>query len=381
MKNWVIAGLVAAAGYWMYSSWFSSEKGQEDPGCASGTNELAKSRSAASGDQPAHEESVVSDGEGPVSLDLGAADVVEPKRGETPKAKRAWDLHQRRLKAAESGNQAAASRLAVRILKEFPDSDAARWIHFERGRAALAEYRRLRWEKAGLVKAHEARRELTPALFLTRADAAEKEGLREVLAELARVVLFSGRHVEGADFLYTPKRGANLSSLCRTPFRSRGAYTSPGFVAAVNRMKSPRSLRAGEPSRVPTGRPSIIVVKSEYRLYFLYDGAYVRDFPVGLGRDDSTPESAFRVSNKQKKPDWYPSAGVRIPFGDPRNILGTRWLGFAKTESYRGYGIHGTTEPASIGKQDSSGCVRMLRADIERIYDWTPEGTLVTIMP
>ena len=91
------------------------------------------------------------------------------------------------------------------------------------------------------------------------------------------------------------------------------------------------------------------------------------------------PAAAFKVRLKQKNPDWYPEPGKRVPFGDPGNILGTRWIGFDNSAEYRGFGIHGTIDPTSVGQEESSGCVRMLQADVELLYDWIPEGTTVVI--
>lgn len=376
MKNWVVFGLVAIGGYWMYSSWFASD--EPDGNQPQNTEQLASDEDKAA---PAGEDEAATSK--PLPLDLTGdrknkvADPAALPRAPDPSRK----LHDRRKQALDDGNTVLAESFAQRILAKFPDSDAARWVHFERGRAALQEYRSLKWKKEGLKKANVARKELTYGLFLRDTDPGEKEDLRAVLAELAKVVIFSPRHIDGADFSYTPKRGANLENLCRNVFPARGARVSPGLVAEVNRLRSPNHLRAMEPIKVPRGEPRIIVVKSEYRLYFLLDGAYVRDFPVGLGREDSTPEMSFRVVIKQKKPDWYQEDGKRIPYGDPRNILGTRWMGFNKTPTYSGFGIHGSSDPASIGKQASSGCIRMLRVDVERLFGWTPLRTRVDVVP
>ena len=56
-----------------------------------------------------------------------------------------------------------------------------------------------------------------------------------------------------------------------------------------------------------------------------------------------------------------------------------RWIGFDNSAEYRGFGIHGTIDPTSVGQEESSGCVRMLQADVELLYDWIPEGTTVVI--
>ncbi|MHC4959759.1 MAG: L,D-transpeptidase [Planctomycetota bacterium] len=380
MKNWVILGLVAVAAYWMYDSWFSSDG--DDPG--STPDEVVASApdvhvpvSEAPKAEP--EAKAKNSFDEPVRLDLGGGSDTATALQKPEAEDVSWALHLERKQALDRGETAVAAKLKQRILREFPASDAARWIHFERGRAALQEYRKLKWQKGGMAKAQEARKYLTPALFLEKADPNEREELIEVLADLNEDVLLKGREVPGATTTYTPKRGDNLDTLCRRVFRKSGSYTTPGFVAYMNRLKSPRHLRAREPVRVPVGRPTIVVVKSAFRLYFLFDGAYVKDFQVGLGREDSTPESTFTIAIKQEKPDWYPDDGVRIAYGDPRNILGSRWMGFKNSTTYRGFGIHGTTEPSSIGKQASSGCIRMLRADIEQLYDWTPPGTKVQI--
>ena len=253
MKNWVFLGLLAVAGYWMYSSWFASDESDGEGEKKSGSPLEIVSDDKTAGDDTADDrgarDAATSDkraaaapGRKSVSLDLGGG---SDDPGAEPDAKAAapdpsWKLHEQRLKAVEDKDKKKADALRRRILREFPDTDAARWIHFERGREALAAYRKLKWKKEGLQKAQEARKALTPALFLSRADPAEKEALREILAELAQVVLFSGKHVEGADFSYTPKRGDNLSTLCRKVFRARGTLVSPGFVAAVNGLRGPQ---------------------------------------------------------------------------------------------------------------------------------------------
>ena len=62
--------------------------------------------------------------------------------------------------------------------------------------------------------------------------------------------------------------------------------------------------------------------------------------------------------------------------GDPKNILGSRWMGLTA----KSYGIHGTTDDASIGSQCTQGCVRMHNKDAEELYDIVPAGAEVTIV-
>ena len=75
---------------------------------------------------------------------------------------------------------------------------------------------------------------------------------------------------------------------------------------------------------------------------------------------------------------WYSPEGV-FPFGHPKNVLGTRWIGFEEKEGLYGYGIHGTAEPESIGKAESNGCIRLRNEDVEELFDFVETKTKVVI--
>ncbi len=100
-----------------------------------------------------------------------------------------------------------------------------------------------------------------------------------------------------------------------------------------------------------------------------------KTYIVATGEDNSTPVGTFTIVEKLIDPTWY-SAGAVIPPDSPDNVLGTRWLGF----DLSGYGIHGTTEPESLGKQVTQGCVRLSNADVEELYIIIPKGTEVIIV-
>ena len=74
------------------------------------------------------------------------------------------------------------------------------------------------------------------------------------------------------------------------------------------------------------------------------------------------------------QPTWWKD-GKAIPFGDTNNVLGTHWLAL----DVPGYGIHGTWQPETIGKQASAGCIRLVNAEIEELFTLVPVGTPVTI--
>ena len=134
-------------------------------------------------------------------------------------------------------------------------------------------------------------------------------------------------------------------------------------------------IRQGMRLKVVTAKFSVVVDKSQNALFLKENEDIIKAYKVSTGENNSTPVGAFKIENKLVDPVWY-SAGAVVPAGSPENILGTRWLGI----SVPGYGIHGTTDPASLGKQVTAGCVRMLNADVEEVYAILPVGTEVTIM-
>lgn len=122
---------------------------------------------------------------------------------------------------------------------------------------------------------------------------------------------------------------------------------------------------------------SIVIDKGVNRLTLYDGGEVVKTFPVATGRSPSlTPEGSFTIVNKLVNP-YY--AKKNIPGGSPRNPLGPRWMGL----SYGGggeYGIHGNSDPSSIGKYVSAGCIRLRNEDVIWLFDRVPVGTPVKIV-
>lgn len=133
-------------------------------------------------------------------------------------------------------------------------------------------------------------------------------------------------------------------------------------------------IYAGMKLKVPTARFSIVVDRQTNRLLVLADDKPLKRYKVATGRRDRTPPGAFKIINKLENPTWY-NAGTVVPPDSPKNILGTRWMGFDKS----GYGIHGTTLPETIGTYSSKGCIRMLNSEVEELYTIIPLGTQVLV--
>jgi len=147
------------------------------------------------------------------------------------------------------------------------------------------------------------------------------------------------------------------------------------MIMRVNNLKSPGVVSLGRRIKVHNEKFSIVVDKSQNILSLKSADKIVKTYRVSTGVNNSTPVGAFRIINKVIDPPWY-TAGTVIPPGSPKNILGSRWLGI----SAKGYGIHGTTDPQSIGKQVTSGCIRMKNPEAEELYSIVPEGTEVMIV-
>ena len=148
------------------------------------------------------------------------------------------------------------------------------------------------------------------------------------------------------------------------------------LIMKLNDIKNPNLIRRDQRLKIIQGPFHAVLEKSKFTLSVYLGDKYVKSYKVGLGKDNSTPEGEFAVMHKSPKPVWtakYP----HVQYGDPENPLGTRWIGFSKE-----YGIHGTWEPETVGKQASKGCVRMLNTDVEELYDLlVPGKSKVTIKP
>jgi len=144
------------------------------------------------------------------------------------------------------------------------------------------------------------------------------------------------------------------------------------YLAKLNRV-APAKIRQGQKLKVLPGPFGVVVSLSRFELTVHLDGSYVKSYRVGIGKDDSSPMGTFTVKNKQVDPTYYGPDEV-IRNDDPENPLGERWIDIGDS-----YGIHGTNEPASIGKAESRGCIRMKNEDVEEVYDFLVIGSQVKI--
>jgi len=136
-----------------------------------------------------------------------------------------------------------------------------------------------------------------------------------------------------------------------------------------------------------TGEPAgtIIVDTPNAYLYFVLGSGKAIRYGIGVGRAGFTWSGTKTIDRKTEWPDWYPPAEMllRQPYlprfmaGGPGNPLGARAMYLGGTI----YRIHGTNKPSSIGTRVSSGCIRLLNADVIDLYERTRVGTKVVVLP
>ena len=142
----------------------------------------------------------------------------------------------------------------------------------------------------------------------------------------------------------------------------------------------------------------MVVDPQNHYLYLVQKGGRALRYGVGVGAEGFGWSGVAIVHNKQEWPDWYPTdemlarkpeirkamvqlqSGLGMP-GGPENPLGARALYLWQGNKDTLYRIHGTNEPGTIGRNVSSGCIRLTNDDITDLYDRTPAGTKVVVLP
>jgi len=196
---------------------------------------------------------------------------------------------------------------------------------------------------------------------------------REVMAwqkkmqELNMKLLFSSV-VTPESIEYEIKAGDSLDRIAREHGTTVELIKKSNNLAGDN-------IFPGKKIRVWIAPFSIVVDKSQNTLLLKTGDTIFKSYTVSTGANNSTPVGTFKIVEKIPNPPWY-KPGAVIPAGSPENVLGTRWLGLTK----EGYGIHGTTDPKSLGSQVTAGCVRMANQDVEELYSIVPVGVEVTIV-
>jgi L,D-transpeptidase catalytic domain len=119
----------------------------------------------------------------------------------------------------------------------------------------------------------------------------------------------------------------------------------------------------------------IVVSLEDRKLALVEDGTVRKIYRVAVGKPSTpSPTGTFVIERRVANP-VYQHDGKTVQPG-PGNPVGTRWMGL----NIRGYGIHGTNAPKSIGKAASHGCIRLAKADLEELYELVAVGDTVELV-
>ncbi|MGQ0683075.1 L,D-transpeptidase [Bradyrhizobium sp.] len=157
----------------------------------------------------------------------------------------------------------------------------------------------------------------------------------------------------------------------------------PGLVADDAYELQPQYRKQVVYYRTNEAPGTIIVVTAERHLYLVQGNGRAIRYGIGVGREGFQWQGLVNITRKAEWPDWTPPPEMiaRQPYlprfmaGGPGNPLGARAM-YLGTTVYR---IHGTNRPDTIGTAVSSGCFRLVNADVADLYERVPVGTKVVI--
>ncbi len=169
--------------------------------------------------------------------------------------------------------------------------------------------------------------------------------------------------------VYTVKSGDSLYAIAKR------FNTTVELIKKMNFLKGD-VIHPGQKLKVNISRFSIFVDKSDNILILKKDNVDFKTYIISTGKDNSTPVGMFTIVDKMIKPPWQKPGGGLIMPDDENYELGARWMPI----DLKGYGIHGTNDESTIGRQITSGCVRMKNEEVIELFNIVPRGTRVEIV-
>ncbi len=156
--------------------------------------------------------------------------------------------------------------------------------------------------------------------------------------------------------------------MSRESKRGRLAVVVVGILVAVARAKAQENGHPGPLTQ------RIVVSIPDRKLALIEGERVVKVYSVAVGaRRSPSPTGMYKITTRIPDPTWYAPGKVIGP--GKENPLGTRWMGL----NLRGFGIHGTNRPRSIGRAASHGCIRLRNSDVEELFELVSSGTVVEL--
>ncbi len=188
-----------------------------------------------------------------------------------------------------------------------------------------------------------------------------------------------------------------------TMFSRRDLLVTAASFAASTKLASANTPKTGfdiDPSLLPQRvevqeqfvAGQIIVVPSHHLLYWIDQKGSAMRYGVGVGKAGLEFTGQAVIQRKAEWPSWRPTNEMiaREPHkyekfkdgvpGGPTNPLGARALYLYENGIDTYFRIHGTTQPSSIGRSVSNGCIRMINDHVIDLYNRVPVGTVVSVI-
>lgn len=181
----------------------------------------------------------------------------------------------------------------------------------------------------------------------------------------------------------------------RRTFLATGLATL-GTASLANAFELDPRFLPQEVAFDPAYQPGqLIVLPRAHFLYFVTEPGRARRYGVGVGKAGLEFTGTATIDVKKKWPTWRPTNEMierdpqaygrfkgndYVQPGGGDNPLGSRALYLFQNGRDTYYRIHGTTQPASIGRSVSNGCIRMINAHVQDLYERVPIGTVVTVL-
>src|SRR5262245_37106772 len=125
--------------------------------------------------------------------------------------------------------------------------------------------------------------------------------------------------------------------------RTRSLRTAAALTATLTLASRAIAAERARSTDAPSTR-RVVVSIPDRKLALIEDDRIVSIYPIAVGAPVSpSPVGTFSIVNRVSNPTYYKPGKVVGPGN--ANPVGTRWIGL----SAKGYGIHGTDAPASIG--------------------------------
>jgi len=206
-------------------------------------------------------------------------------------------------------------------------------------------------------------------LYMSDLSFAERELVLPIADKCGWAAFFSSRSFDPYEWRRTIRPTDTLQNLAA----ENGI--SPELILKINRLQHPGQLTPGkEDVKIPKGPFDATVFLDRKEMVITARGLYACRFRIGIGSPEIINEGVYQIESKFPEPRYIGETG-EISFGDPRNPLGTHWIGLDQE-----IGIHGTNTPSCLGTDNAPvEGFSLDNRDVAEVYDMLTQESRVTV--